>query len=172
VETASQHPEIEPMQYLLSVIDDGQAEAADSDRSATLAEDAAIDDFNSRLRGENHWVFGGGLGRPIAATVVDNRGEAPILTDGPFLDSKEFLAGFWIQRAQVDGHGASERESRAICHASIAKLAVAIDSFDGVRIYDSTIRLSTPRLVAVARAGRVVRHGVTPEWLEVVFTRG
>jgi len=71
-----------------------------------------------------------------------------------------------IQRAQAGGHGASEREIRAIHHASIANLAAAIESFDRVRIYDSTARWSPPRLVAVARTGRVVRYGITPEWLE------
>jgi predicted ABC-type ATPase len=74
-----------------------------------------------------------------------------------------------LQRAQAGGHGASEREIRAIHHASIANLATAIDSFDRVRIYDSTARWSPPRLVAVARAGRVVCHGVTPGWLEAVL---
>jgi hypothetical protein len=87
------------MQYLVSVIDDGQAEAAGRDESATAAEDAAIDLLNEQLQAKGHWVFAAGLGRPIAATVVDNRGEAPIVTDGPFLESKEFLAGFWIIEA-------------------------------------------------------------------------
>jgi len=87
------------MQYLMSVIDDGQAEAAGSDNSASAAEAVAIDVFNDKLRAQGHWVFGGGLGRPLAATVVDNRSEAPMITDGPFLESKEFLAGFWIIEA-------------------------------------------------------------------------
>jgi predicted ABC-type ATPase len=77
-----------------------------------------------------------------------------------------------IQRAQAGGHGASEREIRAIHDASIANLAAAIHSFDRVRIYDSTVRWSPPRLVAVARAGRVTRHGVIPAWLEAVLERG
>jgi len=33
---------------------------------------------------------------PDSATVIDNRGEEPVFTDGPFVESKEFLAGFWI----------------------------------------------------------------------------
>jgi hypothetical protein len=87
------------MQYLVSVIDDGQAEAAGSDASASSAEDAAIDVFNEQLQTDGYWVFAGGLGRPVGATVVDNRGETPIISDGPFLESKEFLAGFWIIEA-------------------------------------------------------------------------
>src|SRR5262245_22901337 len=74
-----------------------------------------------------------------------------------------------LQRAQAGGHAASEREIRAIHHASIANLAEAIGSFDRVRVYDSTVRWSPPRLVAVARSGRVVRHGTVPGWLEPVL---
>jgi len=80
------------MQYLVSVIDDGAG-------LATPEEDAAIDVFNARLQAEGHWVFAGGLGSPDAATVVDSRGGEPVFTDGPFVESKEYLAGFWIMEA-------------------------------------------------------------------------
>ena len=55
--------------------------------------------FNDRLVAEGHWVFTGGLGEPSTATVIDNRGEEAMFTDGPFLESKEYLAGFWIIEA-------------------------------------------------------------------------
>jgi len=71
-----------------------------------------------------------------------------------------------LQRAQAGGHGASEREIRAIHRASIANLRTAIATFARVRVYDSTARWTPPRLVAVARGGRVTRQGVTPGWLE------
>ena len=87
------------MQFLVSVIDDGQADAAQSSISATQAEEAAIDVFNERLQNDGYWVFAGGLGFPTNATVIDNRGSEPVITDGPFLESKEFLAGFWIIEA-------------------------------------------------------------------------
>ena len=77
------------MQYLVSVIDD-------KTNSGTPEEQAAIDVFNDRLMAEGHWVFAGGLGAPSSATVIDNRGEEAMVTDGPFLESKEYLAGFWI----------------------------------------------------------------------------
>jgi len=80
------------MQYLVSVIANGS-------ELPTAGEDAAIDAFNDRLRAQGYWVFGNGLAEPSAATVVDGRGEAAVLTDGPFLESKEFLAGFWIIEA-------------------------------------------------------------------------
>ena len=80
------------MQYLVSVIDDTAG-------LATADEDAAIDVFNDRLQAEGHWVFAGGLAFPEAATVIDNRGEEALVTDGPFLESKEHLGGFWIIEA-------------------------------------------------------------------------
>ena len=80
------------MQYLVSVIDD-------TARFATPDEMAAINVFNDRLKAEDHWVFAGGLGAPSSATVIDNRGEEAMFTDGPFLESKEYLAGFWIIEA-------------------------------------------------------------------------
>jgi hypothetical protein len=80
------------MQYLVSVIADG------NDR-ATPEEMAAIDAFNDRLMAEGHWVFAAGLESPGAATVIDNRGEEALVTDGPFLESKEYLIGFWVMEA-------------------------------------------------------------------------
>jgi hypothetical protein len=80
------------MQYLVSVIDD-TAGLANPD------EEAAIDVFNDRLQAEGHWVFAGGLGTPSSATVIDNRGKEALFTDGPFVESKEYLAGFWIIEA-------------------------------------------------------------------------
>ena len=80
------------MQYLISVIHD-QASLATPD------EHAAIDVFNDRLQTEGHWVFAGGLASPNTATVIDSRGGKALVTDGPFLESKEYLAGFWIIEA-------------------------------------------------------------------------
>src|SRR5262249_6183543 len=80
------------MQYLISVIDDGTG-------PATPKEDAAIDAFNERLQADGQWVFAGGLGSPGTATVVDNRDGRAVITDGPFVESKEYLAGFWIIEA-------------------------------------------------------------------------
>jgi hypothetical protein len=80
------------MRYLFSVIDD---EAG----FATPDEEADLDAFNERLEAEGHWVFAGGLGLPSTATVIDNRGDRRIVTDGPFVESKEYLGGFWIIEA-------------------------------------------------------------------------
>ena len=80
------------MQYLFSVIHDQAG-------LATPEEMAAIDVFNDRLQAEGHWVFAGGLASPNTATVIDNRGEEALVTDGPFIESKEYLGGFWVIEA-------------------------------------------------------------------------
>lgn len=81
------------MQYLISVIDDRTG-------SGTADEMVAIDAFNDRVRAEGHWVFAGGLASPSSATVIDGRGEAPVFTDGPFVETKEHVAGLWIFEAR------------------------------------------------------------------------
>src|SRR5258705_12727726 len=80
------------MQYLFSVIDDGTG-------PETPTEDAAIDVFNDTLQADGRWVFAGGLGSPDPATVVDNRDGKAVFTDGPLVEAKEDLAGFWIIEA-------------------------------------------------------------------------
>jgi hypothetical protein len=80
------------MQYLISVIDEGVGRA-------TPQEMAAVGEFNERLMRDGHWVFAGGLESVDSATVIDNRGDQALLTDGPFVESKEYLGGLWIWEA-------------------------------------------------------------------------
>ena len=42
------------------------------------------------------FVFGGGLHGPDAATVVQPSDGDMVMTDGPFVESKEHIAGFYI----------------------------------------------------------------------------
>jgi hypothetical protein len=80
------------MQYLVSVIND-------TDDLATSEEQTAIDVFNDKLRAGGHWVFAGGLSSPSSATVVDSRHAEAVFSDGPFVETKEHLVGFWILEA-------------------------------------------------------------------------
>jgi hypothetical protein len=79
-------------QYLMSVL-------FDSADLATEEEQAAIDVFNEQMQADGQWVFAGGLASPSTATVVDARDGEPVFTDGPYLESKEHIAGFWIVEA-------------------------------------------------------------------------
>ena len=80
------------MQYLISVIDD-ESTANEADGSGD------VDAFNERLRTDGCLVFVGGLDSPATAAVVDNRAGEAIFTDGPYLESKEYLGGVWIVEA-------------------------------------------------------------------------
>ncbi|KXO89272.1 YciI family protein [Tsukamurella pseudospumae] len=84
--------------YLLSV--HGPAERGDfgdyGTKEAMEEAFARTDAFNQQLKADGYWVFAGGLAEATTATVVDGRGDKPIITDGPYLESKELLGGFWV----------------------------------------------------------------------------
>ena len=103
---------------------DGQAEAAGTDFSGTPEQQAAIDVFNDKLLSKGYWVFAGGLDQKSNATTVDNRGETPVITDGPYTESMEFVAGFWIVEAAdldvalalaTESSGPAAARSRCVC---------------------------------------------------------
>jgi hypothetical protein len=79
-------------QYLISVL-------TDTGDLATADEMTAIDVFNEQLQAQGRWVFAAGLASPGTATVIDARDGEPVFTDGPYLESKEYIAGFWIIEA-------------------------------------------------------------------------
>jgi hypothetical protein len=81
-------------QYLISVM--VNPSVYDMPEEEAQKSYAATGKFNDELKAEGSWVFAGGLGRPDEATVVDNRGTDVIVTDGPYLETKEFLGGFWV----------------------------------------------------------------------------
>ena len=53
-------------------------------------------DLNKDLREAGELVACEGLAPPAQARLVRAKDGAPEVTDGPFAESKEFLAGFWI----------------------------------------------------------------------------
>jgi hypothetical protein len=55
--------------------------------------------FNEKLTAEGYFVFADGLEQATTATVVDGQGDQAVFTDGPYLESKEYLGGFWIIEA-------------------------------------------------------------------------
>ena len=80
-------------QYLLSV------HGSETDPTPDDVQDlySAVDRFNTDVQASGWWVFAGGLYPASTATVVDGTGGGdPIVTDGPYLESKEHIGGFWI----------------------------------------------------------------------------
>ena len=76
-------------QYLMNVLHDAADLASDDEMTA-------IDAFNEQMQADGHWVFAGGLAGPDTSTVVDARQGEPVVTDGPYGETKELFAGFWI----------------------------------------------------------------------------
>ncbi|HYF74401.1 MAG TPA: YciI family protein [Nocardioides sp.] len=88
-------------QYLLSVMHN---EAETADMTAMTPEQMqpifeAVEAFNEKLRAEGAWVFAGGLQPQEATTAVDNTGSELVVTDGPFVETKEYIGGFWVIEA-------------------------------------------------------------------------
>lgn len=86
----------------------------------TPQEIAAHIDFQRMLREQLHesgeLVDAQGLAFPDQARIVNSDGRsAPVVTDGPFPETKEFLAGYWI--VDVDS---PERAIEIAAHASAA----------------------------------------------------
>jgi hypothetical protein len=73
-------------------------------------------DFSAKLVADGEFVDAQGLAGPEEARVVrSTMAGTPAVTDGPFPESKEFLAGFWV--IDVDSH---ERAIEVAAAASAA----------------------------------------------------
>lgn len=110
------------MQYLLSVF--GPAEMGEfgsyPDKETMLQAFADTGAFNDRLQAEGHFVYANGLASASTATVVDGQGEAPVFTDGPYLQSKEHLGGFWvIEATDIDQALALAAEGSKACRGVV-----------------------------------------------------
>ncbi len=101
------------MYFMISVIDVSTGSGTDDEMDA-------IDAFNDRLRAHGHWVIAGGLEPPHLAKVIDNRGETPVVIDGPVVKSREYVSGFWIIEAQdLDEALALATEGSKACHRKV-----------------------------------------------------
>ena len=79
-----------------------------------------VDRFNTKLMDAGAWVFGGGLEDIATTTTVDGTGAEPIVTDGPFAESKEWIGGFWIIEApDLDAALKWAIEGSAACGAKV-----------------------------------------------------
>ena len=56
--------------------------------------------LQAEMKAAGAWVFGGRLHEPGTATVVRMSGGEVLTTDGPFVESKEHLGGFYIVAAE------------------------------------------------------------------------
>jgi hypothetical protein len=87
-------------QYLLSTYYiDGEVEGAPAtpeEMDAFMKRVVALED---EMEASGTFLFGGALHGADAATVLRPRGGELIMTDGPFVEAKEHIAGFYIINA-------------------------------------------------------------------------
>ena len=106
-------------QYLLSVhMVEGQEVPSEEAMAAAYRD---VDALNQEIKAAGAWVFAGGLHEASTATVVTAKdGGYVLVTDGPFVEAKEQLGGFWvIKAADLDGALAWARKATVACQAPV-----------------------------------------------------
>lgn len=83
------------MQFMLALIAEEPSweEITPDEVKKNLAE---MGQFNAELTEAGAWVMGGGLQERATGTTVHYGDGEPLVTDGPFAETKEQLSGFWI----------------------------------------------------------------------------
>jgi hypothetical protein len=107
-------------QYLISVWGTEAETYENPDPKTMETAYAQVDAFNKRMQESGAWVFAGGLEAPSTATTVDATNGEAVVTDGPFLETKEQLGGFWVLEApDLDAALALARDASAACMAKV-----------------------------------------------------
>ena len=83
-------------QYLLSVY---HPEGGIPEPEVMAKITADVEALNTELQQSGAWVFAGGLHPSSTATVVRIEGDDVLVTDGPFVEGKEHIGGFWVIKA-------------------------------------------------------------------------
>ncbi|MEI2778485.1 MAG: YciI family protein [Tetrasphaera sp.] len=107
--------------YLLSVFPAENTEFGPYDSKEAMLQafaDTAV--FNDKLQREGYFVFADGLAPSSTATTVDGQGDTPVFTDGPYLEAKEHLGGFWVIEApDLDVALALAAEGSRACRGAV-----------------------------------------------------
>jgi hypothetical protein len=106
-------------QYLLSVHGDeaGFAAMSKADMQRMFKQ---VDVFNAAVKEAGAWVFAGGLHPSNTATVVRTAAGQVVTTDGPYLETKEQLGGFWVlDAADLDAALAWATKASQACEGPV-----------------------------------------------------
>jgi hypothetical protein len=113
-------------QYLLSVHHAGSGpDLTEAEMNQSFAD---VDACNRELMDSGSFVFAGGLLPTASATTVRQSGGEILVTDGPYLETKEHLGGFWvIEVADLDAALAWAKKATVAC-----RLPVEVRPFQGM----------------------------------------
>jgi hypothetical protein len=106
-------------QYMLSVMgNEADIDNIPADVVEQMYKD--VDVVNDELRAAGAWVFAGGLHPTTTATVVRADDGEVVTTDGPYLETKEHLGGFWvIEAADLDAALDWAAKATVACRAPV-----------------------------------------------------
>lgn len=87
-------------QYLLSVhsVEGAPSEPPTPEEMQRFME--RVNALEAEMKESGTFVFGGALHGPDAATVVHRNESELVMTDGPFVESKEHIGGFYVINAE------------------------------------------------------------------------
>jgi hypothetical protein len=107
-------------QYLLSVCFDGDYDDVDLSTPENERQMARTAELNAEMERAGAWVFVAGLRPASSATVVRVAGGDISMTDGPYAETKEQMAGFWVIEApDLDGALGWAAKASAACERPI-----------------------------------------------------
>jgi hypothetical protein len=113
-------------QYLLSVHSVDSVDSVEGDAREPMTPEQMqqsmeqVFALQDEMKAAGAWVFGGRLTEPAAATVVRVSGGEAMTTDGPFVESKEHIGGFYIvEAADLDEALSWARKTSTIIDAPI-----------------------------------------------------
>ena len=106
-------------QYLLSVYVTDE-EIANTSEAEMQAAFEAVGKFNQEIQDDGAWVFAGGLHPASTATVVKPSDGDTVVTDGPYVETKEYLGGFWVvEAADLDAALAIAKKAAIACAGTV-----------------------------------------------------
>ena len=101
-------------QYLIAVYNSPESRTRTAEEMAPMI--AAVDVVNAKAVEDGIFVFAGGLHDQTASTTVDPRSGAPVLSDGPYVETKEYMGGVWIMElADLDAALAWAKTASIAC---------------------------------------------------------
>jgi hypothetical protein len=104
--------------YLLSVhMVEGEGYPSEEEMQQAFKDVAAL---NEEIKQAGAWVFAGGLEPADVATVVREQNGDILTTDGPFVEGKEHIGGFWVIKvADLDEALAWAKRATIACRGAV-----------------------------------------------------
>jgi hypothetical protein len=114
------------MKYMLMMFGDAETMLEERPRDWVADMIAFMHEFNAELTKNGEMVTAEGLDMPSNAKTVSLVGEQVVVTDGPFAEAKESLAGFWVFDV-ADEARAIELASKVVVWAQRVELRAVPD---------------------------------------------